>query len=173
MGGFPDYRRRRVSFIGMEEFGAWSVKVYTIDADGPMRPAEALGAARERVPDLLPESLDGGRAPAERVGGAPPGAAGEHVHGEAFVIVHAGEDAVWLLVFWWSDACLLHRRVVAASFERPTRFDVVAPGTLVGCTWELAIAQHERDAWVRHVQGRGEAADLEAYRADVLDGVDV
>ena len=84
-----------------------------------------------------------------------------------------GSDAVWLLVFWWSDACLLHRRMVAASLDHPDRFDVPAPHSLVGCTWELAIAQYERDAWVRHVQGRGAEADIAAYRSDVLDGVDV
>ncbi len=169
---FPEYRTRRVDFVGVDKVGDWSVKVYTIDAHGGVRPHDVLSAARTQLSDMLPASIEGGRAHAPPPTDGPGGASGAEVHGEAFAIVHAGEDAVWLLVFWWTDRCLLHRRMAGAALARPDDFTLPIPDTLVACSWELAVVQHERDAWVRSVQGRGPAADVGAYRADVIDATD-
>lgn len=170
---FPAYQTRRVAFEALAQFGDWSVKLYSIDSHGRVPPGHVLAAARARLPDLLPDAVDGGRAETNGQGGAAEGVAGADMHGEAFSIVHAGEDAVWLLVFWWTDHCLLHGRMVGASLDRPEEFTLPTPDTLVACTWELAVVQHERDAWVRNVQGPGTKASFEAYRADVLTGFDV
>lgn len=115
---FPEYRIRRVDFVGVEEVGRWSIKLYTIDAHAAVRPAALFATARARIPEMLPADMAEGR-----------------VHPEAF--------------------------------------DLPITDTLVACTWELAVVQHERDAWVRHVQARGPGADVPAYRHDVLDAVDV
>lgn len=165
---FPSYGERLVVFEGLHRFDAWTVKLYTIDAHGSVRPSDVVRAALARIPDLLPAGVAGGRAAPAVVAGAPEGAAGSLVHGEAFAIVHAGADAVWLLVHWWTDTCLMHHRMVAASLDDPTAFDIGVPSTLIACSWELAVVQHEREAWVRTVQGRGAAADFVAYRADVM-----
>ena len=166
---FPEYATRWVSFAGLDEIDEWSVKIYTIDAHGSVRPEQVLARAREGIPAMLPDAVPGGRASSAAVTEGLEGASGAHLHGEAFAIVHAGEDAVWLLVFWWTDRCLLHRRMAGAPLERPHDFTLPVPETLVACSWELAVVRHERDAWVRNVQGRGAHADLTGYRSDVLD----
>ncbi len=148
---FPEYGERVAEFSGMHLVGDWHVKVYTIDAGAGTRPEESLEASLAQLPRLLPPEVGGS------------------VHGEAFVVVHAGEDSVWLLVHWWTDACLLHHRMVAASLETPDSFDIEVPETLIACTWELAVVAFEREAWVRSAQRRGAAADFEAYRADVME----
>lgn len=146
---FPEYHERAVAFVGVRSLGPWSVKLYSIDS-GRGRPVEdSLPAAEARIPDLLPA-----------VEGA--------VHGEAFAIVHAGEDAVWLLVHWWTDTCLMHHRMVSATLDAPSDFVHPVPETLIACSWELAVVQHERDAWVRTVQGRGSDSDYGAYHQDTL-----
>lgn len=170
---FPVYDKRRVAFSHLHRLGDWAVKVYTIDAHGSVQPASVLPQALARMPAMLPDTVHGGEAPAPEAVDGLEGASGAAVHGEAFAIVHAGEDAVWLLVFWWTDRCLLHRRMVGAPLHRPSDFTLPVPDTLIACSWELAVVQHERDAWVRNVQERGREADVEAYRADVLDGKDV
>lgn len=170
---FPEYETRRVTFHGLRRVDDWAVKVYAIDAHGSIRPGDVLPAALARLPAMLPDAVAGGRAPLACPDGAPEGASGADVHGEAFAIVHAGEDAVWLLVFWWTDRCLLHRRMAGAPLRQPEDFTLPVPDTLIACTWELAVVQHERDAWVRNVQARGGRASLEAYRNDVLDAIDV
>lgn len=170
---FPEYATRRASFAGLDEIDDWSVKIYTIDAHRSVRPEEVLARARERIPAKLPDAVPGGRASSPGVTDGLEGASGAYVHSEAFAIVHAGEDAVWLLVFWWTDRCLLHRRMAGAPLERPHDFTLPVPETLVACSWELAVVHHERDAWVRNVQGRGADADLAGYRSDVMDEQDV
>ena len=149
--GFPPYGERAVEFAGLHRFGAFTMKMYTIDAAAATRPAASWEAALDRIPELLPS-----------------GSEADAAHGEGFVILHAGEDAVWLLVQWWADACLLHQRMVAARTETPTDFSLPIPDTLVACSWELAVVHFERDAWVRTVQSLGSDADIEAYRADVM-----
>ena len=151
---FPEYAKRRAEFVGVRTSGPWSVKLYTIDTGRGDPAGASLPAAEARIPELLPE-------------------VGDNVHGEAFAIVHAGEDAVWLLVHWWTDTCLMHHRMVSADLRTPERFDRDVPDTLIACSWELAVVQHERDAWVRTVQGRGANADYAAYRSDVLPPTDV
>lgn len=156
---FPPYGERAARFAALHRSGEWTVKVYTIDAGGPVRAADVMGAAVARIPDLLPDVVAGGRGTS---------GTGGDVHGEAFAILHAGADAVWLLVHWWADTCLLHGRMVAARLDDPTVFSGSVPETLIACTWELAVIQFERDAWVRNVQGKGGDADLPAYRTDVM-----
>lgn len=159
MKDFPPYREREARFSVLHACGEWVVKVYTIDAGGPIRSADVVPAALARIPDLLPDVVAGGFGASEGTG---------EVHGEAFAIVHAGADAVWLLVHWWEDHCLLHGRMVAAPLDRPTAFDQTVPSSLVACTWELAVLHFERDAWVRTVQGKGPQADTSAYHRDVM-----
>lgn len=146
---FPRYLKRAVQFDGVRDYGPWSIKLYTIDAGRGAPAAGSIDAAGSAIPNLLPEVND-------------------TVYGEGFAIVHAGEDAVWLLVHWWSDTCLMHHRMVSASLDAPTDFIHTVPETLIACSWELAVVQHERDAWVRTVQGQGPEASFEAYRTDVL-----
>lgn len=153
---FPPYRTRAATFVELRSVGGWRVKVYTIDARATTRIEPSWNAAMEKLPLLLPTD---------------PGGSG--AYGEAFAILHAGEDAIWLLVHWWADTCLLHHRIAAAAPDSSTSFDVDIDRTLVACSWKLAVIAHERDAWVRTVQSRGADADFEAYRTDVMAGTDV
>jgi hypothetical protein len=153
-GDFPEYQERVGSFSDGYDFEGWHLKLYTIDSGGRTRPEASLEAALARIPELLPERT-------------------QETHGEAFAILHAGADAIWLLVHWWTDTCLLHHRMVAAPLDTPHAFTLTVPETLIACSWELAIVQFERDAWVRTVQGAGPEASFEAYRSDVMPPTDI
>jgi hypothetical protein len=88
----------------------------------------------------------------ELVGPAIVGAPG---HGAGFVIVHRGEQATWVIVWWWSDADILRRRIWQLAEDGPLE---VSADHIVACVWELSIVDWERKAWINHVlrrPGRG------------------
>ncbi|WP_299676102.1 hypothetical protein [uncultured Roseobacter sp.] len=65
-----------------------------------------------------------------------------------FVIIHPGDGGVSILVQWWVQGSVLcqhfHRQLygAAAPLETATR-------PAIGCVWELAIIDAEREAWCR------------------------
>jgi hypothetical protein len=44
------------------------------------------------------------------------------------------------------------------------------PTPAIACVWELAVLDHERRAWVRHVLARPHGPDAGAYLRDRFDG---
>ena len=89
-------------------------------------------------------------------------------HGAGFVCIHFGEHAVWLLVNWWAQECMLCQRLYRADLGT-TEFTEMTTG-LVGCTWELAVHCHERAAWTRHVLYDDQPHWLDRYLDDVTSG---
>lgn len=146
---FPEYRERRGRFDRLHQDGDWQLKVYVIDAGKGPPAADLVDAALPAAARLLPD-------------------VSERVYGEAFVIVHSGEDAIWLLVHWWQDHCLLYHRVAAATLDNPRDFSVPVDAELIACSWELDVIGFERDAWVRTIQRPGGEPDRVAYRADTM-----
>ena len=86
-----------------------------------------------------------------------------------FVILHLGEDSVWLLVHWWADD-ICCQRLLTASLADPAVFRH-APSGLMACVWELHVIDHERRAWARNVLGgEGGTPAYLASRLRVLGG---
>jgi hypothetical protein len=137
--GASAYQPRPVTAYGVETINGWPTKVYGLAVQG--RPsAELVAAARTLARDVLP--------------------AGEAT-GVAFVIAHQAKPACFVLVYWWAtsvDLCLQYYR---SPLDRPTELEPL-PANSAGCVWELALAEHERSTWVRHLL-TAEPPSLEAY----------
>ena len=82
------------------------------------------------------------------------------------IIVHAGEDAIWLLAQWWTPGAILRGLIARA----PLHFMDFAPAdaSLQGCVWELAVIAHERAAWIRHMMCA--EPDIHGFLADRFPG---
>ncbi|MCW3839663.1 hypothetical protein ONA70_06085 [Micromonospora yasonensis] len=145
----PPYRPRPVSPLGVRTIRGWRLKAYGIAAraDTP-RPALVYAVWRAAA-ELLPE----------------PDADG--AHGLGFVVAHDARPACFALVDWWVRGYDLYQRYLRAPLDRPDRLRLLTTPT-VGCVWELAVVQHEREAWIRHVLRRPAEPDVDGYLADVL-----
>lgn len=90
-------------------------------------------------------------------------------HGLGFVIVHEGTDGVYLLLDAWADDNLLRHHVWRAPHHAPTAFASLAGSDIMACVWELAVIEHERQAWLKWMFGARSDARPTAYLADVLN----
>ena len=122
---------RRTDFHGVRDVGGRSMKVYAISADGAATSDELLDSACATAASVLPSG------------------------GFGFLIVHRGEDAVWLLVHWWQDDILCQRLLRGGAGGA---FVPAAP-ELFACVWELHVIDHERRCWASHALGSGDVAE--------------
>jgi hypothetical protein len=118
-----------VTAYGTETISGWPVKIYGLAVTG--QPADELvSASRERAASVL--------------------AAAPERPSAAFVIAHQARPAGFVLVHWWSTPVDLRLQYFRAPLDEPANL-VPLPATHVGCVWELALANHERVSWVRHM----------------------
>ncbi|RAO13793.1 hypothetical protein LUPAC07_04085 [Micromonospora noduli] len=120
--------------------GDRQLKRYHIDQ--PERPieSEVEKAAYDLLPDLLADVVDDGTPAA------------------GWVVLHRGADTgAYLLAYTWVWDNAVEIRVAAAGQpaldcpdDDPAHF-VHLGRPAVGCVWELAVLEHERAAWVRHM----------------------
>ena len=145
------YLPRRIAPQGLWSDDERTLKAYAIqrdpDASSPMLADVVATAARAAALQVLREQ------------------AGPRDHDLGYVIVHVGEEAVWLLVDWWITGGIVCQRMLSAPLARPTQFEPVAAPALA-CVWELAVIAHERDAWIRHMLR--EAPDAQGYLDDQM-----
>jgi hypothetical protein len=119
------YRPRRTEPIGVHEVAGWAVKMIGIGADGRL-PEEserqaALAVAAEVLPDeTSPSTAAGTGADAVRAG---------------FLIVHPGEEALWVIVAWWRYD-ILYQRLYRADLGS-VDLSAVSPDGPTACVWEL------------------------------------
>jgi hypothetical protein len=91
-----------------------------------------------------------------------------------FVVLHRGGDgAAYLNAYTWVWDNVLHMRGAAAAQpalgcpdDDPTHF-MILDNNWIGCVWELAPLQYERNTWVRHMLEPAEP-DLAGYLADSM-----
>jgi hypothetical protein len=91
-------------------------------------------------------------------------------HAAGSLIVHRGADATFVILDWWVGTNMLRHHVWAAPNHDETAFESLAGTDIAMCVWELAVIQHERAAWLRHVFTPSGSGDLAAYLADTIDG---
>lgn len=84
--------------------------------------------------------------------------------GLGYLILHAGEEANWLLTRVWMKGGIVSG--LLARFDGGEITDVHDP--LVECVWEEVVAHYERQAWVRHMMT--DAEDTAGYLGDRLTG---
>jgi hypothetical protein len=148
------YAERPICFLELIRHYDWTIKVYSITADRPV--SAPLVEAAQR---LAFDRLDAWRAADQPW----------EDHGSAFLIVHHGRDANYVLLDWWMAECILQHHVWISKLETPLDFEYVSPTGLCVCVWELEILQFEREAWIRHVLARSGGPNLEGYFNDRLN----
>jgi hypothetical protein len=143
------------------DIGGRHVKRYHVTDDPAGIAPEVERAARAILPELLPEP-----------DGTPTA---------SFAVLHRGGDTgAYLNLYSWVWDNVLHFAGAAAGQPAldcpdtdPTHFvRLTGPGTAherfwIGCVWELAPLDHERNAWVRHMLAP-DVPDLAGYLADSL-----
>ncbi len=144
----PPYEERKTWMMSTVRRGGWTLKVYAIEAPGAESPKSLVEHALHFLEPRLPVPSS-----AEPACG--------------FVILHAGDEALWLLVDLWARDILKHF-LYRAPLASPEALESAPADGTAACVWELRVIQHERDAWVRHVLARPSEPDLEAYLADSI-----
>ncbi|MFN8060228.1 MAG: hypothetical protein U0Q12_13815 [Vicinamibacterales bacterium] len=162
VAGFRRYRPRHVTFVGCMARGDTTLKTYGITMTTGRPEPRLVEAAVDCAFDYL-----GAQPPPQSAAGVNWGELPSH--GVGSLIVHAGREAVFAVLDVWVDQNMLRHQVWAASPVQPIRFESLAPSGIAMCVWELAIIQHERAAWLRHVLTPSGRADLGAYLDDVLE----
>ena len=147
------YAARPVRATGIERHADWTLKTYEITyrdrpLDAELR-AAALAVALARLP--TPAVTD------ER-------------YGIGFIGMHQGRGGNFVFVDWWARENELHHHVWFSASDAPGQLRPAGRDDPIACCWDLSVICHERAAWVRHVLGRPEAPDMEAYLADALEG---
>ncbi|MEU0548511.1 hypothetical protein [Micromonospora sp. NPDC005979] len=132
----------------------WQLKRYHIDQPGQPIEPEVEKAAYDVLPALLTHAVR------------------DDTPAAGWVVLHRGADTgAYLLAYtWvWDNALQAHiavagQPVLDCPDDDPTHFVELARRE-VGCVWELAVLEHERAAWVRHLLAP-ETPDLVGYLGD-------
>jgi hypothetical protein len=89
-----------------------------------------------------------------------------------FVLLHHCGSVAFLIVCVWRSDNELWKTVYIKDLERGGAF-VEQEYRGIGaafCVWELGVVCHEQQAWTRYLYGSRDAAALERYMGDHLDG---
>jgi hypothetical protein len=157
----PPYHPRHIRFERLAHLAFGTLKVYTISLDQePVDPSAITSALR-----VVADHLSAPRTPIHAAGIA------WHdipAHGAGSLIVHRAVDATFVLLDWWVGFNMLRHRVWAAPNDAPLTLQSIDETGIAMCVWELAVVQHERAAWLRHVLTPDSAGRLDDYFADTL-----
>lgn len=157
----PPYRPRRIRFERLAHSPHGTLKVYTISADGSPVEPEAITAAVRTATDLL-------SAPVAPLHTASIAWHELPAQGAGSLIVHRALDATFVLLDWWVGFNMLRHRVWVAPTTAPLALQSIDETGIAMCVWELAVIQHERAAWLRHVLTPDAAGRLDDYLADTI-----
>jgi hypothetical protein len=143
---------RTIKCQGVETTAGWRVKLYGISATAATPRAALLSATLRASASALP---------------SPP--LTDDRYGIGFAIAHDAADYCFALVDWWSGENEIHQRLFSAPLDRPEEMKP-HPSEAIGCVWELAVIDHERRAWLRHVLANPEGPDPDAYLKNHFEG---
>lgn len=138
----PAYQPRLTRSLGVRARGDWRIKLTGITANEVLPDEAAQEAAVDAAEQHLPVVT------AERPG-------------MAFLIVHAGTEALWGILGWW-ELDILYLRTLRADLGT-TSFRQVPPDGPTACAWELLVVDQERQSWVTHVLSRPHDPDYGGY----------
>ncbi len=156
------YAARSIRFLRVHRSPERSLKIYSITCDeAPI--ADSVVEAALACADALPTST----LPPVHVAGIE-----WHMlpsHGLGSLIVHRGIASNFALLDVWTDDNMLRHHVWVSSPAAPLDFQPLDAAHLAVCVWELAVLQHERAAWLRHMFRADGLMDAEAYLHDTLN----
>lgn len=138
---------------GLARINGRPYKCYHVDRAGHELEPEVVKAAEEFIPELVPPLADDSPA--------------------GWIVIHRGDDSgAYLLVYTWAWDNVVDTHTASAGQPAlgcpdsdPTHF-VRNEQRYMGCVWELAVLEHERTSFVRHMLAPDEP-DLDAYLADL------
>jgi len=138
------YEPRLTRGLGARERAGWTIKLTGISAGSELPGEPEIAAGVDAAEKHLP-TVDG-------------------LPGAAFLILHAGTEALWGILGWW-HLDILYQRTLRAALGT-TSFVLVPPDGPTACVWELLVVDHERRSWVEHVLSHPDSPDYPAYIAD-------
>ncbi len=146
------YQKRAIRFLELVQQDNWTLKVYGISATGEFPAAQIVSAAKALAFQRLPQP-----------------AITDNCYGAAFLIVHQGADANWILLDWWVDECILQHHVYTSPLDDPQTLRYISPTGILACVWELAVHSFERQAWIDTVLANPAGPNPDAYFAAQLN----
>lgn len=132
------------TMIDTIDLRGWQLKVYTITT-GSAVGEDVVAAALSRVVPDLPEVEE---------------------PGVGFVIIHHGDQGIWLLCDTWHGDIII-QTVYRADHTAPTDFVAVPRGGPTACVHELEVHNHEARALIDSILVPDEP-DTAAYLADTF-----
>ncbi len=148
-GVVTPYLPRDTRLVSIHEYGGWRLKVYEICFDSHSIPSDQVAATLAFAENNVPWPL-----------------ASNVSNNAGFVIIHRGQDAMWLMVHLWQSDILV-QFAYQATLSKLVDFVPLRSDGMCGCVWELEVVKHERDAWVRCAMGSDDRA-IETYWNDNL-----
>jgi hypothetical protein len=158
------HRARAIRFLGPHEAVGWTLKMYGIAARGEWPRPALVEAVKALAPAVLPSPAVWSSPRHDAAGGG-----GPDRYGIGFVTVHDAGDFCFALYDWWAGENEIHQRLYSAPLDSPQTLRP-HPTAAIACVWELAVLDHERRAWLRHVLARPDGPDPAGYLRDRFDG---
>lgn len=146
------YAKRRVRRLSLIKHGDWNLKVYSISIKNSLVSEELVEAVKIQLPQWL-RHIDA-FSPNDKIGA---------------LIIHEGQDGIYILLNWWTDENLMRNQVYFSTYQEPERFIDLSEKRVMACVWELAILWHERNSWVVNVLEKNDHPDLTGYLKHFLN----
>ncbi len=146
MTHYPYHPRHLNADLGIWECHSHRFKIYGIAAENQTITEAMLSTARS----YLRSEVTGLQTPDE-----------QH-NNLGFVIVHAGELGVSVLVHWWVQGSVLCQQVKRWLAELSEPLDMTS-NNVVACVWELGLINKEQLIWRETMMA--ETADANRYLA--------
>lgn len=148
------YKTRPIRFLELWEHAGWRVKVYGVSARDERPPQELVDAIKAVAAKTLPQP-----------------AIADDYHGIAFLYAHQGANGGgYCSVNWWArENELYHYQHESDANQLAELKPIEETGGSPFCVWDLAVMEHERQAWVESVLANDAGPDFDAYLATVLE----
>lgn len=146
------YAKRRVRRLSLIKHGDWNLEIYSISIKNSLVSEELVEAVKVQLPQWL-RHIDA-FSPNYKIGA---------------LIIHEGQDGIYILLNWWTDENLMRNQVYFSTYQEPERFIDLSERRVMACVWELAILWHERNSWVANVLKKNTNPDTSTYLHDFLN----
>lgn len=144
------YEPRSFRFIELMSIGDWRIKLYGIAWEGELPRPELLEAAKR----IAAETLAKETANNYKVG---------------FVGAHDGRNACFVFVDFWGNENELFHRVFLSRSNDPRALIPAQDSDSSVCVWDLRLQSFECEAWIKHILGKANAPDFDAYLGERLN----
>ncbi|MBK8846606.1 MAG: hypothetical protein IPO27_08735 [Bacteroidetes bacterium] len=88
----------------------------------------------------------------------------------ATLILPTVVDCKHFILFKWVDENMLNLFVYISEKDKPDTFELISPGGIVSCLWELGIIWHEHNALIEYILNKQPHPDLNGYLNCQLNG---